>query len=131
MNAKKVILVEDDPDDRELFLIFYSEREDISLLPPVGNGEELIAYLKEIDSEEQLPQLIVLDQNMPKMNGKQTLAVLQSDDRYSKIPAVIYSTHADSNLIAACKLLGARMVASKPIDHKGYQKMMDDFLQIF
>ena len=130
MKVKKVILVEDDPDDRELFLNFYSARADISVLPPLGNGQELIAYLDTLDDETQLPHLIVLDQNMPKMNGKQTLAFLQSSDRYSKIPAVIYSTHTDSNLIISCKQFGARMVASKPIDYNGYQKMMDDFLQI-
>jgi CheY-like chemotaxis protein len=130
MNVKKIILVEDDPDDRDLFTSFFSRRKDIELLPSVGNGIELINFLQSIVADEELPHLIVLDQNMPMMNGKQTLAYLKTSDRYSSIPAVVYSTYTNSNLIIECKKLGAMMVASKPIDNDGYQKMMNDFLRI-
>lgn len=130
METKKVLLVEDDPDDRDLFVIFYSDRKDIDLLPSVGNGVELMNYLKNVLSDDQLPDLIVLDQNMPVMNGKQTLGFLKSSQRFSKIPTVVYSTYTDSHLIIECTRLGANMVAVKPIDNDGYQKMMDDFLQV-
>lgn len=130
MIPKRVILVEDDSDDRDLFENFLSQRSDIQLLPPVGDGVELIQYLNGISADDDLPHLIVLDQNMPKMNGKQTLAFLKSNDRYSGISAVVYSTYTDTSLIIACKELGADMVAVKPIDDDGYQKMMDDFLQV-
>lgn len=128
--TKKVLLVEDDSDDRLLFQTFFSGRKDISLLPPVINGLELIEYLMNISSDHELPDLIVLDQNMPKMNGKQTLSYLKSNERYSKIPVVIYSTYTDSTLVVDCKKLGADLVAVKPIDDEGYQKMMDDFLRV-
>jgi CheY-like chemotaxis protein len=126
--AKKVILVEDDPDDRDLFVIFYRERNDIELLPSVGNGIELIEYLESRPGGEGLPDLIVLDQNMPVMNGKQTLAFLKSNNRFSNIPAVVYSTYSDKTLIRECTQLGANMVVMKPIDKDGYQQMMDQFL---
>jgi CheY-like chemotaxis protein len=126
-SPKRIMLVEDDPDDRELFEIFYANRHDLQLLPSVGNGVELARYLEKA-SGHKLPHLIVLDQNMPLMNGKQTLEFLRGDPRFSNIPAVIYSTYTDSNLIVECTMLGANMVAVKPIDNEGYQKMMDDFL---
>jgi CheY-like chemotaxis protein len=129
MGRKKVIVVEDDPDDQELFTIFYGNRQDIRLLPAVSNGIELIDYLQRAISVHDLPDLIVLDQNMPLMNGKQTLEFLGTSERFSKIPTVIYSTYTDANLINECRRLGARMVVEKPIDHSGYQKMMDDFLK--
>ena len=128
MRVRKVILVEDDPDDRDLFKEFYLNRKDILLLPSVTNGLELIEFLIEAKAKNELPDLIVLDQNMPKMNGKQTLSYLKADDSFSKIPAVIYSTYTDTNLIMECTRLGAIIVAVKPIDKEGYQKMMDDFL---
>jgi CheY-like chemotaxis protein len=128
MKAKRIILVEDDADDIELFETFLSNREDIELLPPVHNGIELINYLQNIVDGNQMPDLIVLDQNMPLMSGKETLKVLKSSELLSKIPAVIYSTYTDSSLIVDCKKLGADMVAVKPIDEEGYVKMMDDFL---
>jgi len=128
--ATRVILVEDDSDDRDLFVTFFSDRKDVMLLPAVTNGLELIEYLQNVKSDSDLPHLIVLDQNMPMMNGKQTLQFLKNNARFSRIPAVIYSTYTDTNLVIECKNLGASMVASKPIDDAGYQKMMDDFLQL-
>lgn len=127
--AVRVLLAEDDSDDKDLFVNFFADRADISILPIANNGLEVIDYLKKAPNED-LPGLIVLDQNMPLMNGKQTLQVLKADERFSSIPTVVYSTYADSNLIMDCKKLGARMVAVKPIDDEGYQKMMDNFLTV-
>jgi CheY-like chemotaxis protein len=129
MAAKTVLLAEDDPDDRELFAFFYADRQDIIVLPPVSNGLELVDYLSGIAPGDKLPDLIVLDQNMPRMNGKQSLMFIKSTDRFSSIPTVIYSTYTDSNLVLECTKLGATMVALKPMDHDGYKKMMDDFLR--
>ena len=128
--TKKVLLAEDDSDDRILFQTFFSDRKDISLLQPVINGLELIECLMNIPADHDLPDLIILDQNMPKMNGKQTLSYLKSNKRYANIPVVIYSTYTDNTLVVDCKKLGAVMVAVKPIDNEGYQRMMDDFLRV-
>jgi CheY-like chemotaxis protein len=127
---KKILLVEDDADDRLLFETFFADRTDISLLRPAINGLELMEYLMNVSNDSDLPDLIVLDQNMPKMNGKQTLSFLKSSPRYSKIPVVIYSTYTDNTLVVDCRKLGADLVVVKPIDDNGYQKMMDDFLRI-
>lgn len=129
MKIKKVILVEDDSDDRDLFTVFLSTRKDIEVLPSVANGLELIEFLARVNDPE-LPDLIVLDQNMPLMTGKQTLKYLKSSDRYVNITTVVYSTHADANLTSECCALGARMVTAKPIDRDGYNRMMDDFLNV-
>ena len=129
MKARRVILVEDDSDDRDLFAVFLSERTDIEVLPSVTNGLELIDFLQSVD-DGQLPDLIVLDQNMPRMTGKETLKYLKSSKRYVNIPAVIYSTHADVNLVLECSALGAQMVSPKPIDQQGYNRMMDNFLKL-
>jgi CheY-like chemotaxis protein len=123
-------LVDDDADDRELFDFFFAERPDIKLLPSVCDGIELIKFLENTSAGEALPELIILDQNMPRMNGVETLKFLKSTERYGQIPSVIYSTYVDNNLIAACAELGVTMVAAKPLDNEGYQKMMDDFLSI-
>jgi CheY-like chemotaxis protein len=130
MTVTRVVLVEDDPDDKDMFFSFFSSRKDLELLPAMGNGMELVEYLQNIGDDEELPDLIILDQNMPMMNGKQTLAALKANERLARIAAVIYSTYADSNLIIECKKLGAGMVAVKPITEDGYQKMMDNFLQL-
>lgn len=130
MTITRVVLVEDDPDDRDMFYSFFSSRKDLKLLPAMANGVELVEYLQNLGADEALPDLIILDQNMPMMNGRQTLAFLKANERFANIVAVIYSTYADSNLIIECKKLGAGMVAVKPITEEGYLKMMDNFLQL-
>src|SRR6478672_5398443 len=95
----KILLAEDDMDDQRLFYEFLRDRSDIILMPFTENGEELILSLKEIKDTGQLPDLIILDQNMPKKNGIQTLQLLQNDNLYKGIPVVIYSTYADEFLI--------------------------------
>ena len=123
-----ILLAEDDADDRIFFREFIEGRDDIVLLNEVENGEELLELLN-THKNGQLPDLIILDQNMPKMNGIQTLDVLKNDNRFSKIPVVVYSTYINDHLIQKCKEAGAIRVAIKPINKRGYIKMIDEFLE--
>jgi DNA-binding NarL/FixJ family response regulator len=122
---KKILLAEDDKDDQEFFHDFLHEREDIFLLPIASNGEELLEYL---NNTTELPDAIILDQNMPKLNGLQTLQQLKVISRFSDIAVMVYSTSTDDNLIKQSSMLGASLVVSKPSSYKGYQRMMDELI---
>jgi CheY-like chemotaxis protein len=126
----KVLFADDDADDRVFFRQAYEQRSDIVLLPDAVNGVEVIEMLKAAKADT-LPDLIILDHNMPLMNGKQTLAFLKSDPAFAQIPVCICSTYADPKLTKDCLNLGAYKVSSKPITGDEYQKMMDDFLTVF
>ena len=130
MQACKILLADDDPDDRSIIMDAMEVMNAGGWMKFAENGQKVLDILEEEFGADNTPQLIVLDLNMPKMNGKQTLTFLKSNERYAQIPAVIYSTYTDATLVIDCKNLGAEMVSNKPIDHEGYQKMMDDFLQI-
>jgi CheY-like chemotaxis protein len=130
MVKRKVLLAEDDPDDQSIFTDFLKDRKDLLLLKPVENGEALMQWLV-ADGNHELPDLIILDQNMPKRNGLQTLQQLKEDDRYTNIPVVIYSTYTDQMLTKAALDLGAYKVAAKPVTRKGYNEMMNEFLEFF
>ena len=123
---KKILLAEDDKDDQDFFQDFLHEREDIHLLPIANNGEELLAYL---DKTTELPDAIILDQNMPKLNGLQTLQHLKDSNRYSNITVMVYSTSTDETLIQKSNMLGATLVVSKPSSYKGYQHMIDELIR--
>lgn len=129
MAPKKILLAEDDVDDRIFFYDYLHQRKDISLLPSVENGVELFEFLDAIADDSNLPQLIILDQNMPKRNGIQSLQILKSNKRYSQIPVMIYSTYTDARLVDNCTAMGALLVTSKPLTPEGYNKMIDTFLQ--
>jgi len=130
MEPKKVLLAEDDLDDQKLFQEFLHHRTDVVLLPIAENGVTLLNMLEEIKPDVNLPDLIVLDQNMPKKSGVQTLQALKESSRYAHIPVVVYSTYSDQQLINTCQQMGAAVVTSKPLSQKGYNEMMDSFLNI-
>ena len=127
VSPKKILLAEDDSDDRMLFHEYLHDRTDILLLPIVENGIDVLEFLYKT-LKGDLPDLIILDQNMPKKNGIQTLIDLKADKAFAAIPVMVYSTYTDHQLVKACTSEGARMVVSKPLTRKGYHEMMDDFL---
>jgi CheY-like chemotaxis protein len=104
------------------------KKADVQLVRTVENGREVIDYLNGIPAPEQLPHLIILDHNMPKMNGTETLGKLKSDKRYSDIHVVIYSTYSDTRMREKCEQLGASMVLAKPASIKEYEAIIDRFL---
>jgi CheY-like chemotaxis protein len=130
-DIKRVLFADDDADERALFESAYQSRNDIELFPSLENGSEVIQTLESIKNDFDLPDIIILDQNMPLMTGKQTLAFLKSNSRYTHIPVCICSTYADHKLIEDCIKLGAYKILSKPVTEEEYHAMMDHFLAAF
>ena len=130
MLKRKILLAEDDEDDQQFFNDFLKSRNDIILMPIAENGLVLTEYLEGIADRAQLPDLIILDQNMPKSNGLQTLQVLKEDERYTHIPVIIYSTYTDDTLIKIGSEMGATMVVSKPVTKEGYHEMIEVVFKI-
>lgn len=129
MLNKKVLLADDDADDREIFERVLGKKAGVTLMRSVENGKEVLEFLGNVPSEE-FPNLIILDHNMPKMNGTETLGILKSSSKYSDIAVVVYSTYSDRALVERCRQLGAAMVLSKPANLKDYEAVIDKFLAI-
>ena len=125
MLKRKILLAEDDEDDRYFFQSFLQTRSDVVLLPIAEDGVSLVESLNEIRNDADLPDLIILDQNMPKQNGLQTLAYLKENERYRQIPVVIYSTYTDETLVKNGSVKGACLVLPKPLDTEGYNEMIE------
>ena len=130
MHKKKILLADDDDDDRTIFKDFLRNRKDIVILPFAKNGVEVIELLEAATDIEYYPDIIILDHNMPKMNGKQTLQWLKSSKKYKSITVFIYTTYVDTSLMEQCNKLGAAMVTSKPTTRKGYEQMIDECLKL-
>jgi CheY-like chemotaxis protein len=86
-----IFLADDDPEDLELLFQAFQQITDKYHIKLISTGKELVELLSGLD-DRALPCLIVLDYNMPEMNGKETLKFLHSEERYRHIPKVIYST---------------------------------------
>jgi len=91
------------------------------------NGLEMVALLDK-STDPHLPGLIILDQNMPKMTGKDSLLFLKESPRYRHIPVILYSTYQVKDFFLECQDLGAVDVVSKPDTLQNYREMIRDFL---
>ncbi|MGV3767624.1 MAG: response regulator [Chitinophagaceae bacterium] len=127
---KKILLADDDLDDRELFSQILEERADAVLLESVENGIEVLDFLNRSAGTNALPDLIIIDHNMPRMNGRQTLQEIKSDARFAGIPVVIYSTYSDDQFVNGCLGEGALHVATKPFHYREYKKIVDSFIAL-
>ncbi|MFL5742078.1 MAG: response regulator [Flavisolibacter sp.] len=111
---KGIMLVDDDPEDREEFSDVYLAQFPGEQLYFAENGEKAIEYLEQLFQKQTQLCLIVLDLNMPILNGTQTLRKIKSDDRFKDIPVVIYSTSVNSVEKEECYRLGALDYMVKP-----------------
>jgi CheY-like chemotaxis protein len=121
MRAKKrnqILVVDDDPEDHIILLDYFVEAGlDPGILRFKENGKKAIEYLNNITDDAELPKLIVLDMNMPVMNGTQTLLYLKQDAHLRKIPVIIYSTSDNEQEKRKCLSFGAADYVVKPMTY--------------
>ena len=129
MLKRRILLAEDDADDQHFFKSFLADYRNIIIMPVADDGEALFELLSGIDDAVDLPDLIILDQNMPRMNGLRALRSLKADSRYAHIPVCIYSTYTDEELIKRGLEEGACQVVSKPTSKEGYHQMIDNLFK--
>lgn len=104
LDLKSVILyAEDDEDDQQLIkdsLSTYSPGIEIVIR---NNGAEAISYLNNLPASEPAPCLIILDINMPRMNGIEALKQIRENKRFNKVPAILFTTssHLQDKKVAA------------------------------
>jgi len=107
-----LFLVDDDIDDQQIFAEALSEIDDSINLLTAFSGLEALDTLRE--STSRLPDLIFLDLNMPKMNGKQFLKEMKSNSTLANIPVVIYTTSSAKTDKDETLELGAQGFIVKP-----------------
>jgi CheY-like chemotaxis protein len=118
--AYHVLLVEDDPADALLIEEALTEGGVARAIGRADDGIEALEYLR--DPEQPRPDLIVLDLNMPRMNGRELLAVLKEDADLCTIPVVVLTTSATPDDVSAAYQRHANAYVTKPVN-------LDDFLQ--
>jgi CheY-like chemotaxis protein len=114
---KKIYLVDDDSDDRLFIKNAFTELQVEINIVEAENGIELLRLLED---ENDLISMIILDMNMPRMNGLETLTSLKSHPVFNKIPVVMLSTASDVNLISSAYESGVYNYVIKPVSHGAY-----------
>jgi CheY-like chemotaxis protein len=121
---QKLMLIDDDEDDREIFISIIEAAYPAISLSVATNGQEGIQALQEA---AVYPDLIFLDLNMPLMNGQQFMKVIKADSRLQHIPVVILSTSSDKATIHEMKELGATHFITKPDKFSAWEKMLNEY----
>jgi chemotaxis family two-component system response regulator Rcp1 len=118
MKLAEILLVEDNPGDVGLAREALAESKMRNNLFVVGDGEEAMAFLRRegIHVAAPRPDLILLDLNLPKMDGREVLAAIKGDSNLKQIPVVILTTSRAEEDILRSYNLHANCYITKPID---------------
>lgn len=111
-DVKSVFIADDDEDDRFLLKIAFDKCCPETKVKFAIDGLDLIESL---DQSGLHPCLIILDLNMPRLDGFESLKILRASERYRDIPVVVFSTSREPKDIAKSKILGANDYISKPL----------------
>lgn len=114
----EILLIEDNPADIVLTKEAFKECKVQHSISYVNDGIEAIKYLKKRDKykESATPDIILLDLNLPKKDGRQVLAEIRSDDELKDIPVIVLSTSKNENDIFASYELNANCYIPKPVE---------------
>jgi CheY-like chemotaxis protein len=117
-----ILLVEDDIVDVMSVRRALRELSSNHILNVAGNGEEALVHLR--DPAKPLPGIILLDINMPRMNGIDFLKILKADERLRRIPVVILTTSKEEKDRLETFNLSAAGYMVKPIEYAGFVEVV-------
>lgn len=112
LKARTVLIADDDPDDIEMFVEALHEIDDHIHCLSAGNGHEALRLLNVVNAPK--PDVIFMDLNMPKLNGKQCLIKLKQQQQFADIPVVIFTTSKLDDDNEEMRRLGAVDFITKP-----------------
>jgi len=116
--AHQILLIEDNPGDVRLTQEAFKESKNNIELEVVTDGIEAIKFLRreEAYAEKSVPDLILLDLNLPKWDGREVLETIKTDDQLKRIPVVVLTTSNAGVDILKSYDLHANCFINKPID---------------
>jgi two-component system response regulator len=120
-------MVDDDEEDRMLLKDTFDDLGYGQSIHFEENGERAIQYLNECMADQCLPCLVILDLNMPRLNGRQTLKYIKNEPALHNISVIIYSTSLNPVERDECLALGAHSYEIKPISHKDSLRIAEKF----
>lgn len=111
MSQQTILWADDDYDDLQMMREILAQKNDDFKIVEVHNGIEALEYLEQ---STNLPCLIILDINMPVLDGKETLSILKNTEKYKDIPIVVFTTSESELDKIYCKRFNTEMVTKPP-----------------
>ncbi|MDQ3269137.1 MAG: response regulator [Pseudomonadota bacterium] len=125
MTHKEILLVEDNPDDVELTRLAFEESKIGNKLVVVTDGAAALDYLfargKYSDRDPtHLPSIVLLDLNLPKVDGREVLQAIRANEATRTLPVVVLTTSAEPFDVEASYALGVNSYIQKPVDFEQF-----------
>lgn len=133
MNDIAILVVEDNPEHRELTVLALAEHCDPARIATAGDGAEALDFLfargkfAGRDRRKQ-PRLVILDLNMPRVGGMEVLKAMRSDAHTQAVPVVMLTATSEKAELDDCYRAGANSVVRKSID---YQELRAKMKQVY
>ena len=122
-HKRPILVVEDDPVDQEMIVLAFKRASVKNKLITKSNGQEALDYLMAPGRESVLPAVIILDLNMPHMDGFEFLRRIKTEPRFAAIPVVVLTTSQFDRDLTQSYALGASSCLTKPGDFEQLVKM--------
>jgi CheY-like chemotaxis protein len=123
----EILLVEDDPRDAELTVRAFRKARISNVVHVARDGAEALEFLFGTDADghhhRPLPVVILLDLNLPKIDGLEVLRRIRADKRTQKIPVIVLTVSDRDGDIAACRQLGAESYIVKPVGFHNFSEV--------
>ena len=122
VSTPPILLVEDNPMDLDLTLRAFNKKRFSNKIEIARDGEEALAFFPRWEAGEPLPAVILLDINMPKVNGLEVLKQLKEHPIFRRIPVVVLTSSREDRDLTTAYDLGVNSYIEKPVN---FSKFMD------
>lgn len=110
-----LLLVEDNPMDLDLTLRAFNKKKFANIIHVARDGEEALAWFARWEAGEQMPAVILLDINLPRINGLEVLQQLKAHPQFRRIPVVVLTSSCEDSDLKAAYDLGVSSYIEKPV----------------
>ena len=122
-----VLYADDDADDLELVKDAFTRYANNVEIITVKDGSQAMSYLQQLSQDDPTPCLIILDINMPMLNGKDVLVKLRQLDRFENVPVVLFSTSSQPQDAQFARKYDAGFI-TKPLDYGQMEYITEQFI---
>ncbi|MBN8554751.1 MAG: response regulator [Deltaproteobacteria bacterium] len=117
-SGRHILLVEDNLADAKLAMKILNQSAEIERVHHVTDGDQAMNFLNRVDAfvEAPIPDLIILDLNLPRRGGREILKEIKENPRFQQIPVVILTSSDSESDVMACLRLHANAYVTKALD---------------
>lgn len=122
-----ILLIEDDTDDVDLLKDALDENNVLYQMEVIMEGDKVYSYLEEV---ETLPEIIVMDLNLPKTGGREILMEIKSSSAFKQIPIIVLTTSSSKDDIDYCNSMGINKFITKPATIDEWNSTIDSIINV-